>query len=212
MKSAEISPDFMEGLYADEKQIVERAVAKRQNEFAAGRVLARRLLRELGFPDSPLLTRKDRMPIWPVGAAGSISHTDGLCAVVVSRGGSVGLDVEQAGPLKRDLWRRIVSADEQRWIESRTTDEDERCVWAKLVFSAKECLYKCQYPITETFLDFLDVEVTFEPREEKSGTFRARILHDCGSRIEGGRPVEGFYFFAERWVISGMILRASSSP
>jgi 4'-phosphopantetheinyl transferase EntD len=31
-----------------------------------------------------------------------------------------------------------------------------------LVFSAKEAFYKCQYSVTQTMLDFKDVELTFD--------------------------------------------------
>jgi 4'-phosphopantetheinyl transferase EntD len=205
---------FVDSLYDEELRTVENAVQKRKNEFAAGRWLARRLLGELGFDPGPLLALADRSVAWPEGAVGSISHTQGLCAVVVARkhdAVTVGIDVEKGGPLKRDLWRMILRDEEQAWIESYSADEIERGTMAKLFFSAKECFYKCQYTVTRTFLEFHDVELAINPAR---GRFRVRVLHPCGRQLGDPAMLEGFYFIEERWVVSGMLLAALpiSSP
>src|SRR5688572_29915305 len=103
-------------LFREEQQLVENAVPKRQNELAVGRVLARRLLERLGFATGPLLARPDRVPRWPPGAVGSISHTNGLCVCVVARASdaiAIGVDVEEDSPLDKKLWPLILRARER---------------------------------------------------------------------------------------------------
>src|SRR5450631_1625040 len=59
-----------------------RAVPERQQEFAAGRLCARRVLAELKIVDFAVIAQPDRQPRWPATVVGSITHTTGLCAAV----------------------------------------------------------------------------------------------------------------------------------
>jgi len=136
-----------------------RAVLKRRREFTAGRVCARAALERLGVRDFPLLAAPDRMPLWPPGIVGSLSHCGDRCGVAVAREGAIvglGLDVERARPL-----------------EDRALPGLPAGLAAMAVFCAKESAYKCHYPLARTFLDFHDVEITLEPER---GTFTATIL------------------------------------
>lgn len=157
------SPGRVAGeLFEVEARCVERAIDKRRDEFAAGRLLARRALDRLGLSPAPLLPDSDRSPLWPEGIAGSISHTRDFCAVVVARtdqSSCLGLDIEDAGPLKDELVERICTPRELEWIHSNAEGDEERGRLGKLVFSAKEAFYKCQYPLTKRFLEFEDVEL-----------------------------------------------------
>src|SRR5208282_5779110 len=67
-------------LLPEEAAYLGRSVPKRAQEFAAGRVCARRALAELGVVDFPLRVGEDREPLWPEGTVGSITHTTGFCA------------------------------------------------------------------------------------------------------------------------------------
>jgi enterobactin synthetase component D len=143
-----------------ERRCVSSAVAGRQAEFAGGRLCARRALARLGFTYGSLLSGADRAPQWPAGFVGSITHTEGICAVVVAstsvlRG--VGIDAERIGPLPTDLEPLICTEAERSWLSKRP--RDCRGDLAKVIFSAKEAFYKCQYPLSRRFLEFRDVEV-----------------------------------------------------
>src|SRR5262245_27478480 len=84
-------------LHPEGQPCVERAVAKRQAEFACGRRCARRALAMLGIENFPLVPGPHRAPLWPSGVVGSITHCTDLCAAVVARAGriqSLGLDAE----------------------------------------------------------------------------------------------------------------------
>jgi len=87
-------------LFPDEAQYLGRAVPKRIQEFAAGRLCARRALAEFGFTDYPLRSNSDRRPQWPAPVIGSITHIAGMCGAVVAKQRqfrAIGLDMEIVG-------------------------------------------------------------------------------------------------------------------
>lgn len=162
----------LDALHPQERVQVERAVPKRQHEYAAGRWCAHTLLSELGFDDAPLLAGPSRAPLWPTGAVGSISHCRTLCAAAVTRRehhASVGLDIEDQTPLEESLWRIIARPDELAWLTAQTPSCPSG-VKAKLLFSAKESFYKCQHPLTSRLLEFGDVRLEFD---HDAGCFQA---------------------------------------
>ncbi|HEX6272635.1 MAG TPA: 4'-phosphopantetheinyl transferase superfamily protein, partial [Polyangiaceae bacterium] len=145
-------------LFPEEEALVARAVEKRRLEFAKGRECARSALASFGLGDAPLLAGETREPLWPADVVGSITHTRGLCAAAVARSAryrGIGIDAEPAEPLDDDLARRVC-ADEEAALSSSGL---ERGVVFRLVFSAKEAVYKCVFPITRRFLGFDDVHV-----------------------------------------------------
>jgi 4'-phosphopantetheinyl transferase EntD len=137
-------------LHPEEAVYVERAVAKRRNEFATGRALARSALTELGFPDFVLRPDSERAPIWPEGITGSISHSSTQAIVVAGREadlGSIGVDIEDERELEPRLWRILFTPEEIAYLE--TAPE-----MGLVFFSAKEALYKAQYPRTRRFVAY----------------------------------------------------------
>ena len=161
--------------HSTEAALVERAVDKRRREFATGRHLAHELLAHFDVADAPLLPGERRAPLWPPGVVGSISHTRELCVAAVARADHtafLGLDLEGAEPLERDLWRRILTPDERAWAEA-AADEAARGRRAKLVFSAKECVYKALAPVMPRVLEFLEVGVDCDV---EAGRFSVSLL------------------------------------
>ena len=69
----------LNSLHPAEARCVERAAASRLQDFASGRYCARQALAKLGVHGFPLLAGEDRVPNWPEGFVGSITHTDGYC-------------------------------------------------------------------------------------------------------------------------------------
>ena len=170
-------------------EILERAVPKRQCEFSAGRAAARLAM---GLPDQPLPMRPDRTPLWPDGICGSISHSNSACLAVAApltllRG--LGLDLEPALPLDRDLWQTVLTPTEQHFLAC--LPEADRGLTAKLIFSAKEAAYKAQYPISERLFGFDGFEISITEQ-----TFIARFT----------TAVPGFAAMAElpgHWCFAG---------
>lgn len=184
-------------LFPEEEPAVARAIDRRRREFAAARACARRAMGRLGLPPLPVPTDGRRAPVWPAGVVGSISHTGDYCAAVVARLGSVrsiGLDVEADEAVKGRLWDRICTEAELGWIS--TQPPDRHGWWVRLVFSAKEAFYKCQYGLTETYLGFHEVELSVDP---ESSRWIATLSVDAGDLTRGTRIGGG-------WVVSEGIL------
>ncbi len=141
--TAEADPTTIVGaLHAAERACIVQAAQKRQREFTAGRLCARRALAEFGLADQPLLAGEDRTPSWPAGIIGSISHCRRYCGVAVARRGvlvAVGLDVEPQDGFATEIWDSVLTANERRWVERHPIGQRESL--AKLLFSAKECTY-----------------------------------------------------------------------
>ncbi len=198
-------------LHPEEAAIVARASAGRRRDFAAGRAYARQALARIGVHDFPLRRDAERLPLWPPGIVGSISHCPGRCAVAVARADSVlgiGLDLERLHRMKPGVLDRIGTDGERAWLEERGREEEAArgdVDWATLLFSAKECTYKCYYPLARTRLGFRDVEVEMHPAR---GSFRAKLVADDAPAAGGVRSFEGRLGWSAQHVFTGMTLRA----
>lgn len=146
----------------EEQALIERAVDKRRREFAAGRLLARAVLAESRIAAGPLLPDPNRVPLWPEGMVGSITHCNTLCAVAVAPAAGwlgLGLDVEPAEPLEDRLLPMILREAEFARLDA--LPPALRPIGGRLVFSIKEAVYKAIYPSCRVFLDFQQVEIAF---------------------------------------------------
>ena len=170
-----------------ERTAIACAVAKRRNEFLTGRELARRALDGLGCPAAPIPVGDMRMPVWPEGYVGSISHSGGLCVAHVGRSGDlagIGIDIELVGALGLHLVSQACSPEEWAAAEcDRRSDIDP----GTLCFSAKESVYKAYFPLTRVFLDHADVRLQIDWAR---GRFAARVKDDRPS-VAGRRELFG---------------------
>jgi 4'-phosphopantetheinyl transferase EntD len=194
-------------LYPDEARHVQKAVRKRAEEFAAGRLCARLLLSEFGVHNFPIEVGAHRQPLWPETLVGSITHTTGFCAAVAAPKKclrSVGIDTEITGSVKADLWRGICTPAETAWL--RSLPDPAQLAAATLIFSAKEAFYKCQFPLTQERLGFHDVSVELPAWGEERGPFR--ISANCSIALESSAPLplQGEYLFHEQFITSAMTL------
>jgi 4'-phosphopantetheinyl transferase EntD len=150
----------LELLSAQELSCVSHCASERIERFAAGRLCARLTLEALGLAGFPLLTARDRQPVWPAGVTGSITHTAGYAAAVVGRRGalrSLGIDSEVAAQVHRELWPGITAPSELARL--RALPEAAACRQAAVLFAAKEAFYKSQFPLTGERLAFADVVI-----------------------------------------------------
>lgn len=193
-----------------EAQFLGKAVRKRVQEFAAGRLCARLLLADFGLRDFAIEAAEDRQPVWPDSLVGSITHTAGFCAAVVAertRLRAVGLDSEIAQSVKPELWPGICTPSEIDWLHS--LPKLHRRMAATLIFSAKEAFYKCQYPLVRERLSFQDARVEMLEWGTDQGPFaihatRRIALADCAVF-----PLRGRYLVHEEFVTTGIALSAT---
>ncbi|MEU0386691.1 4'-phosphopantetheinyl transferase family protein [Streptomyces chartreusis] len=196
-------------LYPEEAALVTRAVAKRRREFAVVRSCARRAMDKLGVPPQPILPGERGAPRWPAGLAGSMTHCDGYCAAALVRAtdlASVGIDAEVHGPLPEGVLDAVslpAEAERLRLLAAQRPDVH----WDRLLFSAKESVYKAWFPLTGLWLDFAeaDIEISVDFGERPRGTFRATLLVP-GPRV-GGRRLGHFdgHWTVERGLVGTAI-------
>jgi 4'-phosphopantetheinyl transferase EntD len=203
VETEEVDPHSVEmGLLKAEQEAVTGAAQTRIDQFTAGRVCSRIALGRFGVASTtPIPRGEDRAPIWPPGFVGSISHTDTWCAAAVARHEdvrSIGIDLEPATPLKESLWRRVCTPKERDWLQ----ELPDPGLTGKILFSAKEAVYKCQYPITTKFLGFHAVEV-----EIGDGSFRAIFQQEAGE-FQPGDVMSGRYLVEEGLVATACELAA----
>lgn len=190
-------------VFPEELALVRGAVRKRQSEFAVGRHLARRALSELGVPPGPILCGPNRDPIWPEGIVGSITHCSGYCAATVAAHdviNAIGIDAEINDALPADVLRIVARDSERNWIATRT----DTIYWDRILFSAKESVFKAWFPITGRWLEFDDVEIAFDPA---GATFDASVLTE--PPIVGRRVIShlaGRYLVYESHLFTSVVL------
>jgi 4'-phosphopantetheinyl transferase EntD len=194
--------DLDEVLFPEEAAVVARAVDKRRREFAVVRVAARRALAELGHPAAPILPGERGAPQWPAGVVGSMTHCEGYQAAVVARAdgfASIGIDAEPDLPLPDGVLRLVSLPDEQVAL-SDLAEKQPAVNWDRLLFCAKEAVYKTWFPLTLQWLDFAEALVDLRP----DGTFSA-LLQVPGPMV-GATRLDGF---EGRWLASdGLIVTA----
>lgn len=153
------------GLYPEEAICVRAAVPSRQSEFATGRHCARSCLSRLGVQAGAITKDTWGAPRWPKDIVGSITHCAGYRAAALAWTTdvtSIGIDAEPHTPLPPDVLRLVSSPRERTHLAELSLAAPD-VAWDRILFSAKESVYKAWFPITHTFLDFTDAEITFDP-------------------------------------------------
>jgi len=213
-------PEAIEtGLFPEEREHIAQAVAKRRLEFAAVRRCARRALQELGYPPVPILPGEQREPQWPEGVVGSMTHCAGYCAAAVARTGDVsalGIDAEVHAPLPEGVLDLISLESERARLAELTERTPGSVHWDRILFSAKESVYKAWFPLTRRWLGFEEADIVLR----LDGSFEATLLTgqngadpagggaaasaapSPSSSAESGIP-RGF---AGRWAVSGGLI------
>ncbi|NED99424.1 4'-phosphopantetheinyl transferase family protein [Phytoactinopolyspora halotolerans] len=205
VRCAEAFDDLQEvPLYAEEEKAVVGAVDKRRREFATVRGCARRAMAELGLPPMAVPRGDGGAPVWPSSVVGSMTHCDGYraCAVAWERDVvTLGIDAEPAQRLPADVVEAI-SRPEERTMLAELTEAWSAFCWDRLLFCAKEAVYKAWYPLARQWLDFHDASVELS----LDHTFTAQ-LHVPGPAV-GPLTVTGF---TGRWLArDGLLLTAIS--
>ncbi len=202
-----------EALLPEEELLVARAVAKRRAEFTTVRTCARLALAELGRPPVPVLSGPRREPLWPPGIVGSLTHCDGYRAAAVAPAdllASLGIDAEPHDALPDGILDRVALPRERDGLGRLPAGIH----WDRLLFSAKESVYKTWFPLTRRWLDFAEAALEFRPGPDPArGTFVAEVL--VPGLAVGGRPVRllpGRYAVAGGLLATAITLPAAGGP
>jgi 4'-phosphopantetheinyl transferase EntD len=196
-------------LFPQELIAMGQAVEKRRREFTTGRACARKALARLGLPPAPIAAGPRGQPLWPEGVVGSITHCAGYRACALARAAeiaAIGIDAEPNGPLPDGVLSEIACARERARL-AELERADPAIHWDRLLFSAKEAVYKVWFPIAERWLGFEDAELEIDPAV---GSFHARLLVPWPQGADAHRPtsLQGRWLVREGLVLSAIVLPA----
>lgn len=194
-----------EPAFPGEEDLIARAVPSRRGEFVTARRCAREALARLGEPPAPIRSGPRREPLWPPGVVGSITHCAGYRAAAVARRtglAALGIDAEPHEPLPDGVANTVAAPGEPAALA------DPAVHWDRLLFSAKESIYKAWYPLCGRWLGFEDVRLEIDPAAH---TFTGHLLVD-GTRLDGKPPLtelHGRYLVARNLVLTSVTVPAT---
>jgi 4'-phosphopantetheinyl transferase EntD len=181
-------------LFPEEEQVIAQAVEARRREYATVRSCARACLSRLGYPPVPIVSGVGGAPMWPAGIRGSMTHCAGYAAAAVgpiSRICAIGIDAEPDAPLPDGVLDLVATAAERGRL-AVTPRKPDSPHWDRLLFSAKEAVYKAWFPLVGEWLDHQQAEIRFHPHE---ATFTALLSRN--GLIVKGRQVHHLH---GRWI------------
>lgn len=172
-----ISPGDEDALGETEAASISSAIAKVRRGSGAVRIVARTLLAQLGLPDAQVPKGAGGAPIWPAGVVGSLAHDDKIAVAAVGLSqdfASIGIDVEPARALPADMLALVATPRERPMI-------GDDLLQARLLFAAKEAVYKAVYPLDRVFLEFGDIDVDLAAGRAATRTGRSLTFRACVS-------------------------------
>ncbi len=181
-------PDFLEV-----PAHLTQAVAKRQNDYLAGRWCAYQLYQHFGLPWDGLPMHQNGAPIWPEDFCGSLSHTRGLAIAVMaplSEMRSLGVDLEH-----------LISAKTAQQVQKQILHPAEvanNLQELTQIFSAKESIYKGLNPLLKRFIGFEEVCFSILEPEQFYFDLCGPLVHD----FPVGASQEVICFQGPEWVLT----------
>jgi len=170
-----ILPGDENALLPEETPAFASSVPKVRRASGAARIVARQLLKGLGQPECALPRGSGGAPTWPAGVVGSLAHDSHVAVAAVARCddvGAIGIDVEPAESLPPELLELVATPEERLRI-------DDDPYQGRLLFVAKEAVYKAVYPLDQRFLDHQDVHINFADRKAIVRNGRVVELRFC---------------------------------
>ena len=143
-------------LLPEEQHAVTTRNLEARRASGAARHLARDLMAELGHPVVAIGRGRFGQPIWPAGVVGLLAHDRMMAVAAVVSGPanlSLGIDVEPAEPLPDDAVPLVMTAGDELGTASRH-------LAGRILFAAKEAIYKAVYPLDGIILNHDDVVVS----------------------------------------------------
>ena len=187
---------------AEENYFSQLSSVSRKEHYRSGRICAGEVLSRLGTLGQPVLRDpQTREPLWPEGISGAITHSGNWAAAAAGKTSEVlgiGIDLED---LERQvdsrISRHVCIPEEQKWLQECGEDFLEQNL--KIIFSAKESIFKAFFPYTRTYLHFHDARILMEQ------TLFQKSKSDSLSKKEKNSKPEKFefvYFLLNDKVIS----------
>ena len=227
--------DFQSSLGPREREAARSMVQKRIAEFSSGRHCARLAAAQLALTPKQqtqicdIAIGSSRQPLWPEGVIGSITHDDARAIVVLSVDptcAGVGIDLQSFAERQSmsELHGIIGSKTEVRAAVdqlSRSTaytdvvQNEGLDTASAVVFSIKEAVFKCFFPIFGIWIDFTDVTIDLACHEVDGfschamrpcivGSYTVRFSQPIASRMTTLEQLyfRGHYLLTQESVVS----------
>lgn len=163
-------------LLAEERQSIQTSYLKRLKASGAVRYIARGLLGERDINEFRILRAPTGEPMWPEGIVGSLAHDDEVAVAAVGNAvdfQGLGIDVEPATPLPVDIQSLV------RIPTDKTGNEHASGISDRVLFCAKEAVYKAVYPLDRVILNYDDISVDLTTHQATTTTGRRAQLVFC---------------------------------
>ena len=176
---------------AEENYFSQLSSVSRKEHYRSGRICAGEVLSKLGTLGQPVLRDpQTREPLWPEGISGAITHSGNWAAAAAGKTSDVsgiGIDLEDMErQVDSRISRHVCIPEEQKWLQECGEDFLEQNL--KIIFSAKESIFKAFFPYTRTYLHFHDARILMEQ------TFFQKSKSDSLSKKEKNSKPEKFEF------------------
>lgn len=162
-------------LLPDEAHSIPARQPAMRRASGAARWIAHRLLADIGIGDLAIPRAPSGAPVWPDGTIGSLAHDDDMAVAAVAPVGgivSLGIDVEPAEPLPDDIFAIVATGAD------RTGAADPRLA-GRILFAAKEAVYKAAFPLDRQVLGYEDIAVDLDAGRATTKTGRKVSLAYC---------------------------------
>jgi 4'-phosphopantetheinyl transferase EntD len=173
---------------------IRRAVIKRRSEYLAGRFCCQDVLKKLGANSTSVSTGKGRLPLWPLGYIGSLSHSGNRAIAVIGECDKVnfiGVDIEKyVTGILFEIVNEVISSEESNYLKSLPLNYE---LGLLLIFSAKESLFKALYSKVGFYFDFHSASI-FNINVNK-GFFEVRLNHGLSYEFKKDDYFKGFFYF-----------------
>ncbi|ENW97169.1 hypothetical protein F904_00002 [Acinetobacter dispersus] len=183
------------------------AKLKRLHEFFAGRILAEAILKQHFNCSIPITSMQLKLPQWPQGLKGCISHSNQWVVVAISSQAKyLGIDLEHIVNMnfaKESIPLILTQFEQMLWWMGKVRPLNFYA-YITLIFSLKESLYKAVYPVVQNYIDFL--EVTVVKVDVGSQMAILKFDQDIQERYSLNAEYEGFWRFCDGYVFTWVVI------
>ncbi|MDI9849035.1 4'-phosphopantetheinyl transferase superfamily protein [Rhodoblastus sp. 17X3] len=169
-------------LLAGEALDFQMASEQSRRQSGAARALARGLLCRLGHDGAAIGKAASGAPLWPEGVVGSLAHDDRVAIAAIARArdfAGIGIDIEPDEDLPAEMVDLVATPAERSRYE-------RAFLRSRVLFVAKEAVFKAVHPLDGVFLDFQDIEVDVESQVAYVRSGRAvRVKVKASGQIDG---------------------------
>jgi len=178
---------------------------ERRNEFLIGRYCVELAQINAGIPISKIGISNYRLPDWPEGLRGSVSHSNGMCVCILSDNNiaGIGVDVETIFTEEEALLLSDqISNNEEIKLMTSQIPFATACT---IIFSLKESVFKAIYPSFHTYFGF-DALLIEKVDVINRGLATIRIIGNTGNMNLIDKRIQCYFLLYRNYVITYTVI------